>query len=170
MCTTSYKGILPSLPSSSRVQGLQPSLETPPGGCPSPRCPLPCAALLPVPCTWLWPGQPSGQTALSTLRGMVCWLPCLRGRLQSRVNARHTPFVASGGHFPPWILGGGLRQGLTSPLQALPRTGSPANIPLQDTCPLTTSCLAQGAGEGGCHLPELAGEDRGTGAHKLWAS
>ena len=66
-----------------------------------------------------------------------------------------------------WILGGGLRQGLTSPLQALPRTGSPANIPLQDTCPLTTSCLAQGAGEGSCHLPELAGEDRGTGAHKL---
>lgn len=58
----------------------------------------------------------------------------------------------------------------TSPLQALPCIGSPANIPSQDTCPLTTSCLAQGAGEGSCHLPELAGEDSGTGTHELGAS
>lgn len=72
--------------------------------------------------------------------------------------------------FPLYARGGGPRQGLTSPLQALPCSGSPANIPSQDTYPPTTSCLAQGVGEGSCHLPKLAGEDRGAGANKLGAS
>ena len=71
--------------------------------------------------------------------------------------------------FPPYARGGGPRQGLTSPLQALPCSGSPANIPSQDTSPRQLPVLLREQEKAAVTSPSLLGRT-GAGAHELGAS